>query len=79
MGESDPDVLEMIAEAVDAAAGSVEDIAKEMGVSPHTIWAWLRGDRNPKPANLKKLASVLDRRGGKLHDLADRLREAAES
>lgn len=67
----------MISEAVDAAAGSVEDIAEEMEVSPHTIWAWLRGDRNPKPDNLAKLASVLERRGGKLNDLADELREAA--
>ncbi len=35
-------------------------LADDLKVSEHTLWAWLRGDRTPRPAQLYRIAKVLD-------------------
>lgn len=71
-------IHEMIAEAVERAPASLEEIAEEAGVSRHSLYLWARGKRNPTPENLARLADALEKRGGELTELAEELREAAE-
>ena len=51
--------------------------AKVEGVSYASLKAWIDGRRNPTPQNLRRLAAVLERRGGELLELADGLRREA--
>lgn len=67
----------MVARALGAITGGLEQVADEVGVSYNTLWSWKEGRRNPSPENLRKLAEVLERRGGHLRELAGELREAA--
>ena len=67
----------MIDEALEVAAGNLEKLAADAGISYATLWAWRNGKRNPSPKNLAKLADALDRRGGELSELAAKLRRAA--
>lgn len=68
----------IVQEALDAAAGSVEELAEEVGVKPHTLWSWRSGRRKPRPENVEALADVLERRGGRLSALAGELRASAQ-
>lgn len=74
MGD-DESTAALVKRALDATTGSVEDLAEEVGVSPHTIWAWAKGRRSPRPENLRKLAEVLEKRGRLLSSIADDLRQ----
>lgn len=65
----------MVVRAIEAAAGGIEQLAADVGVSYATMWAWANGKRNPTPANLRKLARVLRRRSVKLEELANRIDE----
>lgn len=67
----------MIREAAEIAAGKLEDLAAEAGVSYASLKAWIDGRRNPTPENLRRLADALDRRGSELQELAKALREEA--
>ena len=71
-------VRRMIDEALEAATGSLQEIADDAGVSHDTLWAWKTGRRNPSPENLARLADAIDRRGGVLQTLAEDHRKAAE-
>lgn len=77
MSENPEEVEALIDRVLDSATLSVQELADATGISPHTLWAWAAGRRNPSRENLKKLASVLDQRSGKLSALAEELRETA--
>ena len=64
---------EVIRKVLERATLSVEDLARETGISSATLFAWQAGRRNPSPENLAKLAEALRRRGGELARLADEL------
>lgn len=64
----------MIDRAARIAAGNLEELAAEVGVSYASLKAWIDGRRNPTPDNLRKLADVFARRGGELQQLAEDLR-----
>ena len=68
----------MIQSILEAAPLSIDSLAKEAGVSRGTLYLWMNGKRNPTSENLDALADALDRRGGKLHELAKQLRQATE-
>lgn len=70
-------IVDMVQEAIAAAAGGSENLAEEVGVSYGTLWAWASGRRNPSVRNLRRLAAVLRRRGGKLQEIASQLERAA--
>lgn len=70
-------MAEMIQRVLDVVAPRVEDVAEDAGLSAHTIWAWAKKRRNPSPESLRKLAAELERRGGKLQELAQELKDAA--
>lgn len=58
-------------------------IARDAGVDPATVWAWLKptsaSGRAPRATSVQKLARGLRRRGEKLIAWAERLeREAGE-
>jgi transcriptional regulator with XRE-family HTH domain len=65
----------VVEQAIAAAAGGVQTLAEEVGVSYGTIWAWAKGTRKPSPANRRKLARVLRKRAARLEVLADKLEE----
>ncbi len=67
----------MIREAARIAAGNLEELASEVGVSYASLKAWMDGRRNPTPENLRRLAAVLERRGDELRELAEGLRKEA--
>lgn len=69
----------MIQDVLDEGTASVEDLATEADLSPHSLWAWAKERRNPSPESLRKLADVLERRGGRMSALAGELRAAARS
>lgn len=80
MGEQPPnEVPEMIQRVLEEVSPTVEEVADGAGLSAHSLWAWAKERRNPSSESLVKLAEELDRRGGKLNDLADELREAADA
>ena len=64
----------MMSEILALAVPNVDAFAQEVGVSRTTLYLWRSGKRNPSPANLARLADVLDRRGGELRELAQELR-----
>ena len=65
-------------QALRALAPSLRDIADETGLSYATLKAWSAGHRTPHGDNLRRLADALERRGGELHELAEKLREEAQ-
>lgn len=67
----------MVEQAIAAAAGGVETLADEIGVSYGTVWSWARGKRRPSPRNMKRLAKVLQKRARLLERLAADLDAAA--
>ena len=77
MNDAHSPVHSMIAKALGLATGSLEKLADEIGVTRFTLWLWASGERNPTPANLKKLADILERRGGELSRVAKQLRRAS--
>ena len=71
-------VLELVEEAIHAAAGSVNQLASDAGISPASIWHWLAKRRNPSTESVLKLADALEARSEELADLAERLRAVAD-
>ncbi len=67
----------VIVDALEIAPASLQAIADEAGVSYRTLWGWKSGRRNPLPENLTALAAALERRGGEMTELAQKLRKAA--
>lgn len=65
-------------EALEAVAPTLREIAAECGFSYGTLRAWKAGIRNPSPSQLDKLADALERRGGRLAELAGDLRAEAK-
>lgn len=65
----------MIDRALRIVMGNLQELAEESGVSYATLRAWADDRRNPSPENLARLADALERRGGELVELAERLRE----
>lgn len=57
---------------------SMNDIARETGLSYAALRSWATGRRTPKPENIERLAAYLERHGKKLQDFAEDLRRAAE-
>lgn len=49
---------------------SMQEIARETGLSYDALRSWATGRRTPQPENLEKLASYLDRHGKRLQDFA---------
>ena len=68
---------QVIDQALERAAASVDEIAREIGVTYNTLYAWRTGRRTPTPENLARLADALERRGSELAKLADQLRKEA--
>lgn len=57
------------------AAGSIEELAEEAGVSYATLYGWATDRRSPTHEHLLKLAEVADRRSDHLRETAARLRQ----
>ncbi len=71
-------VLQLVEEAINAAAGSANQLAADAGISSASIWHWLAKRRNPSTKSVLKLADALEARSEKLADLAKQLRAVAE-
>lgn len=69
----------LVRRAVKAAPFGVTKLAIEARVSSASLYAWANGIRNPPPEKLRRLADVLERRGGELQKLADELRKTADA
>lgn len=59
--------------------GDLRTLADEIGVSYHTVWCWRTGRRIPPVDQLRRLAGVLERRGGEVLGSARKLRELVEA
>lgn len=70
--------VQIAMEALNASGLTRAQIARDSGLNEATIWGWLNGRSAPTPDSLRKLAEGLERRGGELATLAERLRTAAE-
>jgi transcriptional regulator with XRE-family HTH domain len=62
--------------ALEAAAPSLRELAKETGISYDTLRAWRIGRRNPEAHQLAVVADALERRGREQLELAKSLRRA---
>ena len=69
----------MIQKVLEAAPLTIDELAKDAGISRATLYAWRNGKRNPTPENLAALADALERRGGELKELAEQLRRSGAS
>lgn len=78
MRQDPNEASQMIQRVLDVVAPRVEDVAREAGLSPHSLWAWAKERRNPSADSLRKLAKELERRGEQLSVLADELRDTAQ-
>jgi len=78
---SDPVAVDpnTIRRALEAATGTVESLAEEVGVGAATLWAWAAGRRRPRRENLRRLADALERGGTDLTSLANKIREVADT
>jgi len=64
---------QMLVKVLAAARPSLEDIAREVGVTYRAMQSYAKGKRAAPPAVLKRLGAVLRARGGKLQTLATQL------
>ena len=64
---------QMLVKVLAAARPSLEDLARDVGVSYRAMQSYAKGKRAAPPAVLKRLAVVLRARGGKLKALAAEL------
>lgn len=69
---------QMIDKALDGATASLEDIARDAGVTYNALYQWRTGRRNPTPENLRRLAKAVRDRSADLKRLAAELEAAAE-
>lgn len=68
----------LVEEIIAVAAGSIENLAEEAGVSYAALYGWASGRRNPTAENLLALAKVADRRSDSLRELAASIRALAK-
>ena len=71
------ETVAMVRESLAPAMGNLRSIAQDLDISHSALSSWTNGRRTPTPANLRKLADHLERRGGELAGHARRLRKAA--
>lgn len=57
---------------------SMNEIARETGLSYDALRSWATGRRTPRAKNLAKLADYLERHGKKLQDFAEDIRKLTE-
>lgn len=76
-GEREQRTPDMIQRVLDEGTASVEDLAREAGLSPHSLWAWANERRNPSPESLRQLADALEGRSGRLKEISGQLRDEA--
>lgn len=50
---------ERLSQLIQLAGYTQNELATRCGASRQAVNAWIKGERNPKPANIKKLAEVL--------------------
>ena len=75
--ESNPQLLRaLIQRVLDEAPFSMRQLADEAGISYDAVRSWASDRRTPRPENLEHLADALERRGSRLHEIADELRRA---
>ena len=58
---------------------SMRQLADESSLSYDALRSWAADRRTPQPDNLKRLADAVEKRGARLHELAEQLRRAAEA
>lgn len=68
-------IHECIEEIVALAAGSIERLADEVGVTYATLYGWATDRRRPSAEHLLELARVTDERSDALREAAARLRK----
>lgn len=68
-------VHEHIEHIIALAAGSIEELASEVGVTYSTLYGWATDRRRPTRDHLLELARVADERSDDLRSAAARLRE----
>jgi len=68
----------LVAEALEAAALAVEELASRTGLSSSALRRYRLGDRTPSPDVLRRLAKELRRQGKRLARLAHTLETEAE-
>jgi len=71
-------VNRVVADAVEAAALAVEEVAARTGLSSSALRRYRLGDRTPSPDVLSRLARELRRQGKRLERLAHTLETEAE-
>ena len=75
--EPEPKFLrELIQRVLDEAPFSMRQLAEESGISYDAIRSWASDRRTPRPENLLQLAVALERRGSRLHEIAQEVRNA---
>jgi transcriptional regulator with XRE-family HTH domain len=75
LNEPDSIVLRaLIQRVLDEAPFSMRQLAEEAGISYDAIRSWAADRRTPRPENLMQLAAALERRGSRLHEIADEVR-----
>lgn len=73
--EPDSQVLRaLIQRVLDEAPFSMRQLAEEAGISYDAIRSWAADRRTPRPESLMQLAAALERRGSRLHEIADEVR-----
>jgi transcriptional regulator with XRE-family HTH domain len=68
----------VLVKVLDAATPSLNDLAREAGISVRAIRAYRYGKRTPEPKVLKALVAALRKHSGRLATLADELEAASE-
>jgi transcriptional regulator with XRE-family HTH domain len=66
----------LIQRVLDEAPFSMRQLADEAGISYDAVRSWAADRRTPRPENLEHLATALERRASRLHEIADELRRA---
>lgn len=77
--DDQPTVPEAVSRACTESAGTVQALAREVGVSYAALCSWSRGRRQPPPHRLRRLADVLDVRAERLREVAAELRSIADT
>lgn len=75
LNEPDPTSLRaLIQRVLDEAPFSMRQLAEEAGISYDAVRSWAADRRTPRLENLEHLAAALERRGSRLHEIADAMR-----
>ena len=63
--------------AAGARRGGMSAIARDAGLSPAALEAWMAGARRPRPDSLRRIAEALDHRARRSLLVAEQIRELA--